>query len=118
MQQYALPDLAYDYDALEPYYSGEMLELHHDKHHAAYVAGANATLDTIEAARHAGDAARRSRPPYPGLRIGNERADRQRHDAVGDEHGEAGDRGRNEFAVELAHLHSPASSDSSPVTSA
>jgi superoxide dismutase len=44
MQQYTLPDLSYDYGALEPYYSGEMLELHHDKHHAAYVTGANATL--------------------------------------------------------------------------
>ncbi len=55
MQQYTLPDLAYDYGALEPYYSGEMLELHHDKHHAAYVAGVNATLATIEEARHEGN---------------------------------------------------------------
>ena len=55
MQQYTLPDLAYDYSALEPYYSGEMLELHHDKHHAAYVAGVNATLATLEEARHEGN---------------------------------------------------------------
>ncbi|HEY3671194.1 MAG TPA: superoxide dismutase [Acidimicrobiia bacterium] len=55
MQAYTLPDLTYDYSALEPYYSGEMLELHHDKHHGAYVAGANATLTSLEAARDTGD---------------------------------------------------------------
>ena len=36
---YTLPDLDYDYAALEPHYSAAMLELHHDKHHAAYVKG-------------------------------------------------------------------------------
>ena len=45
MSDYTLPDLPYDlvrdFGALEPYYSAEMLELHHDKHHAGYVAGAN-----------------------------------------------------------------------------
>jgi Fe-Mn family superoxide dismutase len=51
---YALPDLDYDYAALEPHYSGEMLELHHDEHHAAYVSGVNAALDQLEEAR-AGD---------------------------------------------------------------
>ena len=39
--RYTLPDLPYDYAALEPHYSAEILELHHDKHHAAYVEGAN-----------------------------------------------------------------------------
>ena len=34
---YALPDLPYDYTALEPYISKNTLEFHHDKHHAAYV---------------------------------------------------------------------------------
>ncbi|KST61927.1 superoxide dismutase [Mastigocoleus testarum] len=34
---YALPDLPYDYTALEPYISRKTLEFHHDKHHAAYV---------------------------------------------------------------------------------
>lgn len=48
---YALPDLAYDYGALEPALSGQILELHHGKHHAAYVAGANATLDQLAQAR-------------------------------------------------------------------
>ena len=51
MPQYSLPDLPYDYAALEPHYSGQIIELHHDKHHAAYVAGANATLDKLAEAR-------------------------------------------------------------------
>jgi hypothetical protein len=33
--QYELPDLPYDYGALEPAITGEIMELHHDKHHAA-----------------------------------------------------------------------------------
>ena len=52
---YTLPDLPYDYAALEPHISGQILELHHDKHHAAYVAGANTALDKLAAAREAGD---------------------------------------------------------------
>jgi len=55
MPQYTLPELPYDYGALEPHYSGEIVELHHDKHHAAYVAGANATLDKLTEARASGD---------------------------------------------------------------
>jgi Fe-Mn family superoxide dismutase len=51
MKRYTLPDLPYDYSALEPHYSGELLELHHGKHHAAYVSGANATLDKLAEAR-------------------------------------------------------------------
>jgi len=51
MAEYTLPDLPYDYGALEPHYSGQMLEFHHDKHHAAYVAGANATLEKLADAR-------------------------------------------------------------------
>ena len=35
MIKYTLPDLGYGYDALEPWYSAELLELHHGKHHAA-----------------------------------------------------------------------------------
>ena len=49
---YALPELPYGYDALEPHVSRELLELHHDAHHAAYVKGANDTLDKLEDARH------------------------------------------------------------------
>lgn len=48
---YSLPDLPYGYDALEPHVSRELLELHHDAHHAAYVKGANATLEKLEEAR-------------------------------------------------------------------
>ncbi len=52
---YTLPELPYDYAALEPHISGEILELHHDKHHAAYVKGANETLERIAEAREKGD---------------------------------------------------------------
>jgi Fe-Mn family superoxide dismutase len=41
---YTLPDLPYDPGALEPHISGRIMELHHDKHHATYVKGANAAL--------------------------------------------------------------------------
>ena len=47
MAVYTLPDLPYDYSALEPAMTGEILELHHGKHHAAYVRGANDTLDQL-----------------------------------------------------------------------
>ncbi|GAA0634727.1 superoxide dismutase [Sporichthya brevicatena] len=47
MAAYTLPDLAYDYGALEPAITGEILELHHSKHHATYVKGANDTIDAI-----------------------------------------------------------------------
>ncbi|WP_067479393.1 superoxide dismutase [Actinomadura hibisca] len=48
---YSLPDLPYDYAALEPAITGEILELHHSKHHAAYVKGANDTLEKLAEAR-------------------------------------------------------------------
>jgi len=55
MKRYVLPDLGYDYSALEPHYSARMLELHHDKHHKAYVDGVNATLEKLSGARAADD---------------------------------------------------------------
>jgi superoxide dismutase, Fe-Mn family len=55
MPAYTLPDLPYDPAALEPHLSGEILALHHGKHHAAYVNGANTTLEKLEAARASGD---------------------------------------------------------------
>jgi Fe-Mn family superoxide dismutase len=55
MTPYTLPDLKYDYGALEPHYSARTLELHHDKHHAAYVKGVNDTLEKLGAARASGD---------------------------------------------------------------
>jgi superoxide dismutase, Fe-Mn family len=50
-KRYELPALPYEYHALEPYLSEQILKLHHDKHHAAYVNGANAALDKLEKAR-------------------------------------------------------------------
>ena len=51
MAVYSLPDLDFDYGALAPHISGEIMELHHSKHHAAYVAGANTALDQLADAR-------------------------------------------------------------------
>jgi Fe-Mn family superoxide dismutase len=51
MKQLTLPSLPYEYQALEPVISQKIMELHHDKHHAAYVAGANGALDKLEKAR-------------------------------------------------------------------
>jgi len=57
MADYTLPDLAYDYAALEPHISGRIMELHHDKHHAAYVTGANTALAKLAEARDKDDLA-------------------------------------------------------------
>jgi Fe-Mn family superoxide dismutase len=51
MAIYTLPELSYDYSALEPHVSARVLELHHDKHHAAYVTNANEALEQLEEAR-------------------------------------------------------------------
>ena len=53
MEKYKLPDLPYGYKDLEPYMSAEVLTLHHDKHHAAYVNAANALIDKLQDARSA-----------------------------------------------------------------
>ena len=58
MAQYTLPDLPYDYDALEPHISGKIMRLHHDKHHRAYVTGANQALDGLADARARDDFSR------------------------------------------------------------
>ncbi|HLS02145.1 MAG TPA: superoxide dismutase [Beutenbergiaceae bacterium] len=55
MAQYTLPELPYDYSALEPHISAKIMELHHSKHHQAYVTGANAALEQLAGAREAGD---------------------------------------------------------------
>lgn len=51
---YSLPKLPYDYSDLAPYISAEQLTLHHQKHHQAYVNGANAVLEKLIKAREAG----------------------------------------------------------------
>ena len=53
--QYQLPELPYGYDALVPVYEERTLRIHHQKHHAGYVRGLNATLDKLAAARTSGD---------------------------------------------------------------
>jgi Fe-Mn family superoxide dismutase len=55
MAIYSLPDLTYDPGALEPHLSARILELHHDKHHAAYVKGANTALEKLDEVRAQGD---------------------------------------------------------------
>ncbi|PZE26558.1 MULTISPECIES: superoxide dismutase [unclassified Curtobacterium] len=57
MAEYTLPELPYDYAALEPHISGKIMQLHHDKHHATYVAGANTALQQLGEARESGNLA-------------------------------------------------------------
>src|ERR1039458_2143616 len=47
---YTLPDLPYAFDALEPHIDAQTMEIHHDKHHAAYVNNVNAALASSELA--------------------------------------------------------------------
>ncbi len=58
MAKYVLPELTYDYGALEPHISGKIMELHHKKHHAAYVTNANNALDALQEVRTKGDFSR------------------------------------------------------------
>ena len=50
-KMYSLPDLPYAYNALAPHISEDQLKLHHQKHHMAYVNGANAVLEKLDKAR-------------------------------------------------------------------
>ena len=45
---YTVPPLTYDFDALEPHIDARTMEIHHDKHHAAYVTNLNAALEGTE----------------------------------------------------------------------
>ncbi len=45
---YSVPDLAYPVDALEPHIDARTMEIHHDKHHGAYVTNLNAALEGTE----------------------------------------------------------------------
>ena len=51
IKSFTLPKLSYDYNALAPYISEPQLTLHHDKHHQAYVNGANAIFEKLDKAR-------------------------------------------------------------------
>jgi superoxide dismutase, Fe-Mn family len=55
MTHYTLPNLPYDYSALEPHVSGKIMELHHGKHHAGYVKNANDVLEKLDEARQKDD---------------------------------------------------------------
>jgi len=57
VSEYSLPDLPYDYAALEPHIAGQIMQLHHDKHHATYVGGANTALEKLAEARETGNLA-------------------------------------------------------------
>jgi len=47
---FQLPDLPYGYDALEPHIDARTMEIHHTKHHAAYVSKLNGAIEGTEAA--------------------------------------------------------------------
>lgn len=55
MAKYVLPGLGYDYGALEPHISGQIMQLHHDKHHRGYVDGANHAIEQLQEARQRDD---------------------------------------------------------------
>ena len=55
MANYTLPELDYDYSALAPHISATIMELHHSKHHKAYVDGANTALEKLAEAREKND---------------------------------------------------------------
>lgn len=52
MVHYLLPRLPYEYDELEPFVDKETLQIHHQKHHQAYVDGLNSTLEQIGGKSH------------------------------------------------------------------
>jgi len=58
LEKYVLPDLDYDYAALEPHISAKIMELHHSKHHLAYVNGANQALEGLKEAQETKNFAR------------------------------------------------------------
>lgn len=49
MPKFELPKLPYSYDALEPHIDARTMEIHHTKHHQAYINGLNAALESPDA---------------------------------------------------------------------
>jgi Fe-Mn family superoxide dismutase len=66
--KHVLPDLPYDYNALEPLISAEIMQLHHQKHHATYVNNLNVTEEKMAEALQKGDV-RASIALQPALRF-------------------------------------------------
>ena len=56
-RKHTLPDLPYDYNALEPVISAEIMQIHHQKHHATYVTNLNTFEEKVEDAKQKGDVA-------------------------------------------------------------
>lgn len=56
LKTFTLPDLPYDYGALEPAISGEIMQLHHQKHHQTYITNYNKALEQLDQAMNKGDA--------------------------------------------------------------
>eukprot|EP00798_Chlamydomonas_sp_ICE-L_P006133 gene6133-2738_t len=61
-----LPDLPYAYGALDPYISGQIMELHHSKHHKTYVDNLNKLMDQTAEAEKKGDVAKDFKAPNGG----------------------------------------------------